>query len=71
MKSQVSTPVAIGIIVVVIAIVGVLFFMKSHGKTDAPVSKEGIPLVPVQARPGADAMSKLWKGGIQPPKTQP
>jgi hypothetical protein len=71
MKNQVSTPVAIGIVVVILIVIGVVYFMRSHGPTDAPVDAKGIPQVPVQARPGADAMSKLWKGGMMPPKTQP
>jgi hypothetical protein len=65
MKSTVSTPAAVAAIVLLLAVMGFFFWRSSQGKA-APVNAQGIPTTPEEAKPGADAMSKIWKTREQP-----
>jgi len=56
---------AVGIIVIfVVAIVGLIVW-RMQPKA-APVDEKGIPLTPVEARPGANALQNLLKTGVKP-----
>ncbi|MCC6728404.1 MAG: hypothetical protein IT208_03600 [Chthonomonadales bacterium] len=70
MKAEVNTPLAVALIVVVVLVAGFFLWRSQQQRNVAPVSVGGVPLVPTEARPGADAMSKLWQSGVQPPKKQ-
>jgi hypothetical protein len=69
MKSDVSTPAVVGVIVLVLLIAGFAFWHFSQGKA-APTNEQGIPVAPKEAKPGADAMSKLWKSREQPAQSR-
>jgi flagellar basal body-associated protein FliL len=69
MQSKISTPIAVVVILIALAVVG-FFVWRSQAKS-GPTNEKGIPLPPAEARPGADAMQNLWKSGVKPPSSAP
>lgn len=67
MQSKISTPLATVIVVIAIAIVGIVAWRYLGG---SPVNKDakGIPLAPIEAKPGADALHNIWQSGGNRPQ---
>jgi len=60
MSKTASTPLVVGAIVIVLAIIGFLYW---RSQVSAPPTSQGVP---VEAKPGAEAMQKLWQTGVKP-----
>jgi hypothetical protein len=69
MKSQIDPKVAALAIVLIVAVAGFAFWKFAFAKKGI-TDEKGIPLVPTEAKAGADAMSQLYKTGIKPPATR-
>jgi hypothetical protein len=69
MKSQVDPKLVLVAIVLIVAVLGFAFY-KLLAPRKNPTDEKGIPLVPTESQAGADAMAKIFKGGIMPPKTR-
>ncbi|NLH98404.1 MAG: hypothetical protein GX446_02815 [Chthonomonadales bacterium] len=70
MTIRISVPVAIGILVVALGILGYSAW-RFFSKDTLPVDAKGNPtrVAPVEAQGGFNAMQDLWKSGVKP--TQP
>ncbi len=71
MTIKISLPVAIGLAVVALAILGFAAW-KYFAPEPVPRDAQGNPTVvaPGPAQSGFNAMQDLWKRGVQPPTTQ-
>ncbi len=70
MQTKISTPIVVVVILIALAVVG-FFVWKSQSKSGGETDAKGIPLPPAEARPGANALSDLWKKGTKPPTNNP
>ncbi len=70
MKSNVSVPVIIAVVVVVLAIVAFVGW-RSMTPPPAPVNDKGIPLVPVEVRDASKRMSDDFTSGKDRPSLTP
>ena len=72
MTIRISVPVAIGILVVAVAILGYSAW-RFFAKDSLPVDAKGNPtrVAPVEAQGGFNAMQDLWKSGVRPDNPAP